>query len=317
MRNRTGYITSGILADYRDNLNTNVNRVKCGICGAYIEKGDGVKSSGYNGKFVHTACKARKVGYHQGGDSEIIGKTIAENFKVSPEWESMLGNNRDGVLAAMEYMRTMGYSSESDGTVDIEWTGQQYNNMNGMAQVASKLHAFHRNGWIDTEPSNVGTHINISTDFIRNKRWSECEHDIGDIAQKSVDVIVNNPRLSKICFGRSSGTWASDTVYNAYGFIHSSAINCQHTTEAKKADTRIEFRIMKFHSGYMTETENGANYYIAGVQIFKKWCKSLRVYYEKGWSVDRIGDKLAKQLLKDMEKMASEASAEWIEWVTR
>lgn len=312
MANTKGYVVKGLVNEFYNSTESNKKATDCAICGKRIFKGEGKRHVGYNGGFVCSDCEPQTIRYH-GGSDKSVGSDIADNWQVSleVEVEKSIHSNEPRVLAqvADTMVLKFGYTMESDITVWREFTGRIDHNMNGTAQVLQNLRRWHILGWLTTEPENVGTHCNISNDFVRNHKWSSNDIDYELIAQKSIDVLASHTTESTVVFGRGCGQWAS-----RWAGDHTSAINTQHLTEAKKATTRFEFRIMKFHSGH----DKGGNYYISGVQTWKKWVHTLEVCYNKGWSSERIAEKCAKVLLKELEtkcNKAMEANDGWFEFV--
>ncbi len=312
MNNRTANVVNGKVNGFYNMNTANVYAVRCVKCGRDIPTGEGFRHVGYNGGFVCEHCKPTTVEYHCGSDSSI-GTAIKDDWQFGGELEvNRSANSTDETLA--QFSATMckfGFTMESDATVWKEFTGRIDKNLNGFAQVLMNVRKWDSLGYVTTEGENVGTHANISNTFVREHRWSSHDINYTLIAQKSIDVLSSHPYMCKVTFGRSCGRWADTTA----GY-HSSAINTDHLTESKKAATRFEFRIMKFHSGI----DCGGNYYISGVQTWKKWIHTLETCYRKGWSSERIADKCAKVLLKDMEKKTAAAEIAndgWVEWVTR
>lgn len=313
MKNRISNVVNGKVNGFYNQTTNNLYTVKCVRCGATIESGKGYRHIGYNGGFVCEYCKPSTVGYHSGLDNSV-GSDIRDGWQVGTEIEvNRTQNSTDETLAqfSASMVGKFGYTMESDCTVWKEFTGRIDHNMNGLAQVLMNVRKWDSLGYVTTEGENVGTHANVSNDFVRNFRWSSGQINYRIIAQKSIDVLANNPYMTKVVFGRACGQWCDTT-----SGMHSSAINTDHLTESKKAATRFEFRIMKFHSGI----DCGGNYYISGIQTWKKWIHTLEVGYNKGWSSERIAEKCAKVLLKDMEKKTAEAEQAndgWVEYVTR
>lgn len=320
MKNRIANVTSGKVNKFYSMNSANKYNVKCAICGNTIPVGSGIRHIGYNGGFICIHCKPVTLGYHAGENTPTIGNSIKDEWIAGAENEIERGDlvrNREisecDALAkiASSLVHKFGYKMESDCTVWREFTGRTDNNLNGLSQVFMDIRKMHLDGLLTTEPENVGTHINLSNAWVRGFRWSSGRIDYELIAQKSIDVLKDHPYESKVVFGRDCGEWA-----DAVAGTHRSAINTQHLTERLASETRFEFRIMKFHSGYNC----GGNYYISGIQSWKKWIHTIEVCYNKGWSSERIADKCAKVLLKEMEKKtaaAEMANDGWVEWVTR
>ena len=312
MKNRTAYTTNGMVNKFYNKDTSNVYAVRCAKCGGTIPAGEGFRHVGYNGGFVCEYCKPNTVGYHMGSDNSV-GTAIKDEWQVGTEIEVNRATNSTQETLA-QFAATMckfGFTMENDATVWKEFTGRIDRNLNGLAQVLMNVRKWDTLGYVTTEGSNVGTHANISNTFVRDFRWSSGVINYELIAQKSIDVLAQNPYMCKVTFGRACGEWA-----NTRAGVHASAINTCHLTESKKAATRFEFRIMKFHSGI----DCGGNYYISGIQTWKKWVHTLETCYKKGWTSERIAEKCAKVLLKEMEKKTAEAEVAndgWIEWVTR
>lgn len=303
MDTRKGYSLQGALFNYRTNNDTNKYCVPCSRCGAPIPVGEGIKHARKNGGFFHRGCAPAMVSYHSGADTHN-GSDIHDLWQVSLEIEAdFLTNNVDEKTATMRYMSDAGYACERDCTVGIEWTGKIAHNLNGVAQDLQALRSYCRQGVVTTEHSNIGTHCNVSNAWVRGIRWSEVSVNVNAIAQASIDVLAENDTLTAHVFGRSCGRWCGTTA----GY-HESAINTAHLAgEARKANQRFEFRICKFHSGH----DKGANYYIDAVQIWKKWVHTFEVCYRKGWSTERIADKLATSLRKWMQAQDAKVSDDW------
>ena len=312
MKNRTANMVNGKVNGFYNMDTNNVYTVRCAKCGGTIPAGEGFRHVGYNGGFVCEYCKPNTVGYHMGSDNSV-GTAIKDEWQVGTEIEVNRATNSTQETLA-QFAATMckfGFTMENDATVWKEFTGRIDRNLNGLAQVLMNVRKWDTLGYVTTEGSNVGTHANISNTFVRDFRWSSGVINYELIAQKSIDVLAQNPYMCKVTFGRACGEWA-----NTRAGVHASAINTCHLTESKKAATRFEFRIMKFHSGI----DCGGNYYISGIQTWKKWVHTLETCYKKGWTSERIAEKCAKVLLKEMEKKTAEAEVAndgWIEWVTR
>lgn len=312
MKNRVANVTNGMVNKFYNKDTSNVYTVRCALCGGTIPTGEGYRHVGYNGGFVCSYCKPDTVGYHMGSDNSV-GTAIKDEWQVGAEIEVNRATNSTQETLA-QFAATMckfGFTMESDATVWKEFTGRIDRNLNGLAQVLMNVRKWDTLGYVTTEGSNVGTHANISNTFVRDFRWSSGAINYELIAQKSIDVLAQNPYMCKVTFGRACGEWA-----NTRAGVHASAINTCHLTERKKDATRFEFRIMKFHSGI----DCGGNYYISGIQTWKKWVHTLETCYKKGWTSERIAEKCAKVLLKEMEKKTAEAEVAgdgWIEWVTR